>query len=121
MAENAAAPLPKWVLCGTHGTVTSDGKVSTVRYFDPKEVTPLEAVDGAAPNRRYGNDDRLPWREKVVRADEYAEVEVYGNVYGVLKRGDAVFVTPASVREGLRAMELIRASASKSIHQRPVT
>lgn len=116
MAENVATPLPKWVVCGVYGTVTSDGKVSTVRYFDPKDVTPLEAVEGAAPNRRYGNDDKLPWREKVVKADDYAEVEVYGNVCGVLRRGEDVFVTPASVREGIRAMELIRASANKASH-----
>jgi predicted dehydrogenase len=113
MAENVAVPLPKWVICGTTGTVTSDGKVSTVRYFDPGEVRPIEAVEGAAPDRRYGNDDKLPWREKVVRAEEYAEVEVYGNVYGVLRKGEEVFVTAESVREGIRAMEMIRESARR--------
>jgi predicted dehydrogenase len=114
MAENVSVPLPMWVICGTQGTVTSDGRVSTVRYFDPAEVRPIEVVEGAAPGRRYGNDDQLPWREKVVRAEECAEVEVYGNVYGVLKKGEDVFVTPESVREGIRAMEMIRESARKT-------
>lgn len=114
MAENVAIPLPKWVICGTCGTVTSDGKVSTVRYFDPKDVTPLEVLEGAAPNRRYGNDDKLPWKEKVVKAEEYAEVEIYENVFGALRRGEDVFVTPASVREGIRAMEMIRESAKRA-------
>jgi predicted dehydrogenase len=113
MAENAGAGLPKWVICGTTGTVTSDGAVSTVRYFDPAEAPPLEAVDGAAPDRKYGTRDVLPWREKVVRADECAGVEVYANVYGALRNGEEIFVTPESVREGIRTMGMIRESAGR--------
>ena len=49
-AQNVAIPLPKWILCGTHGTLTSDGVTSTIRYFDPSQVKPLEVLD--APPRR---------------------------------------------------------------------
>ena len=35
-AQNVAMPLPKWILCGTHGTLTNDGHKSVVRWFDPE-------------------------------------------------------------------------------------
>jgi predicted dehydrogenase len=114
MAENIAQPLPKWVISGATGTITSmTGQESTVRYFDPSAVTPLDAVDGAAPDRRYGNDDQLPWQEKVVRASDTPEVSLYDNVFGILRRDDNPHVAIDSVREGIRVIEMIRKSAGK--------
>jgi scyllo-inositol 2-dehydrogenase (NADP+) len=113
MAENVGGALPKWVICGTTGTVVNDGGVSTVRYFDPREAPRLEVVEGAAPGRKYGTEDKLPWREKVVRVEETAGVEVYQNVYDVLRRGAEALVTAESVRESLRVMEMIRESAAR--------
>jgi cytochrome c len=48
MAQSVATPLPKWIICGTCGTLTSDGKTATVRWFDPQQAPPLEAFSGRA-------------------------------------------------------------------------
>ncbi|HZZ41691.1 MAG TPA: Gfo/Idh/MocA family oxidoreductase [Tepidisphaeraceae bacterium] len=113
MAENLPANLPKWTLCGTTGTAVSDGKTTTLRYFDPRQAPPIQPIEGAAPDRRYGNDDILPWQEKMVSAADYAEVSLYDNVHGVLRGTDKIFVTPESVRDGIRVMEMIRNSSSR--------
>jgi hypothetical protein len=104
-------PLPKWVICGSTGTLTSDGKTTTVRWFDPKQAAPLQVVDGAAKDRKYGNEDKLPWREKILEMGSRPAGAFYDNVIGVLRRGEAMVVTPASVRETYRVMELIRKKA----------
>ena len=108
MAENVAGPVPKWVFCGTHGTLTHDGTRSTIRWFDPSQVRPLEVVDGPAHDRKYGNEDKLPWQERVVDAPPGDQNGFYDNVYGVLKRGEPMVITAESVREVMRVIAMIR-------------
>ena len=107
-AENIAQPLPKWILCGTHGTLTSDGKTSTIRWFDPAQVQPLPVIDGPAPNRKYGNQDKLPWQEKTVDAVGPSAGTFYDNVAAVIRRGEPMVITPQSVREVIKVIAMIR-------------
>ena len=110
-AENIAVPLPKWVLCGTTGTLTCDGPTMTVRWFDPAQVKPLQAIDGPAQARRYGNDDQLPWQERKFDVPPREPRAFYDNVIGVLRRNEPMRVQPRSVRETMRVIQMIRDSA----------
>lgn len=107
-SENIATALPKWIICGQYGTLTSDGKNATIRYFDPKKAGKLTVREGAAANRAYGNDDKLPWEEKTVEAVGPDWGSFYDNVYGVLRDKKKMVVTPESVREVIRVIGAIR-------------
>ena len=107
-AENVALPLPKWIICGTHGTLTNDGSKSIVRWFDPAQAPPLEVIDGPAIDRKYGNDEKLPWQEKTIEVLDRPHGAFYDNVNAVLLRGAVMRVTPESVREVMRVLGLIR-------------
>ena len=108
-AQNVAGKLPVWMLCGTHGTLTSDGRQSVIRWFDPNEVSRVEVIDGAARNRAYGSQaPPLPWQEKTVEAKGPGIGNFYDNVEAVLLRNEEMFITPASVREVMRVMAEIR-------------
>ena len=106
-AENLATKLPKWILCGTCGTLTSDGKESVIRWFDPQAVDPLEAIDTAVPDRAY-HSDQLPWQEKTVPTEGPDVGDFYDNVAAVLRRGEPMYITPESVRQVLEVMARIR-------------
>jgi predicted dehydrogenase len=111
-AQNVAVTLPKWVICGTTGTLTGDGKNYTLRWFDPAQAPPLEAQDGPAADRKYGNDDKLPWQEKTGAVEEAQSIGTfYDNVQAVMQRGAEMVATPDSVRETMRVLSLIRGSA----------
>jgi len=110
-AQNVAMPLPKWILCGTHGTLTNDGTKSTVRWFDPKDAPPLEVIDGPAKDRKYGNDEKLPWQERTIEVAQRPHGAFYDHINAVLAGREAMRVTPPSVRETMRVLELIRKSA----------
>jgi predicted dehydrogenase len=112
-AQNVAMPLPKWILCGTHGTVTSDGVRTTVRWFDPAAAPPLTVIDGPARDHKYGNDDKLPWQEKVIEVQPRPHGAFYGHVTAVLAGRERLRVTPASVRETMRVLEMIRTDAGQ--------
>jgi len=108
-AEMINPPLPKWILCGRHGTLTSDGKTSTVRCFDPSQVQPRVSVDGPAGDRKYGNDDKLPWQEKTMNVEDRADKRTfYDNVYEVLREGKPMRVTLEQVRELMRVIAMAR-------------
>lgn len=107
-AQNIAMPLPKWVICGTHGTLTNDGEKSIVRWFDPSQAPPLEVLDGPAPERKYGNDDELPWQEMTIAVQSRPHGAFYDHVHAVLRGGEEMRVTPQSVREVMRVLGLIR-------------
>jgi len=107
-AQNVSPAPPKWTICGTQGTLVGDGKESTIRWFDPSQVQPLPAVDGPALDRKYGNADKLPWQEKQITVEDRSPTAFYDNVYGVLRRGEEMRITPQSVREVIRVMSLIR-------------
>ncbi|MEI6536287.1 MAG: Gfo/Idh/MocA family oxidoreductase, partial [Verrucomicrobiaceae bacterium] len=59
---------PRWILCGSRGTMTSDGETSKLRFYDGAEVGSLEVIDAAAPGRKYLQEE-LPWEEKELKAD----------------------------------------------------
>jgi len=110
-AQALPSPLPMWIICGRYGTLVSDGQSLTIKWFDPNEAPPLEVVDGPPADRRYGNEDKLPWQEKTVSVQEPDVDTFYDNVYDVIRRGGQRRVTPESVREVIRIMSLIRESA----------
>lgn len=107
-AENIAMTLPKWILCGTNGTLTSDGKTSTIRWYDPGAAPALEVIEGPAVNRKYGNDDKLPWQEQTIPAEGPDIGNFYDNVFAVLREGKPQHITPQSVRETMRVLSMIR-------------
>jgi len=111
-AQNLGMPIPRWIICGTYGTATGDNQKTIVRWVDPKAVGKLDVVDGAARDRKYGNEDKLPWQEKETAVAPRPKGTFYDNVVGVLKRGEAMHVTPQSARETLRVLTMIRESAN---------
>src|SRR6185503_285334 len=77
-------------------------------WFDPAKAPPLEVIDGPAMNRRYGNDDQLPWQEKTIEIASRPHGAFYDHVAAVLRGAEPMRVTPASVRETMRVLSLIR-------------
>jgi predicted dehydrogenase len=107
-AQALPAPLPSWILCGTHGTLTSDGVTSTIRYFDPAQIKPLQVIDGPVVDRSYAKE-QLPWQEKQLRVEDRADKRTfYDNVVEVLREGKPMRVTLEQVRELMRVIATAR-------------
>ena len=96
------------MMLGTCGTLVCDGGTSTLRYFDPKKVKDLPVDLRPPEGRRYGNQDKLPWREKTMKAVPKDKSGFYDNVYDVLRRRKAMAITPESVLEVLKVLDKAR-------------
>ena len=99
-----AWPTAKWMLLGDCGTLTSDGRTSQIKYFDPKKAKPLKVVETPPTGRGYGNADKLPWRTRTVPVKSKDKTNYYDNVVDVLRHRKPMAVTPESVREVIRVI-----------------
>lgn len=107
-----AFPQPEWLVCGTCGTMEIASDEARIKYFDPKRVKPIDAIDAPAAGRRYGNADKLPWREKTVKAKPKKPYpDFYDALYASIRRRKKLLVTPASVRIQIDVLDKVRKSA----------
>jgi len=108
-AQALPSDLPLWIVCGTCGTLTSDGSETIVKWFDPDAAPRIEVVDGPVMHRSYDFGDVLPWQEEVVSVEGGSpSQEFYDNVTAVLHGGEPMQVTPESVIQTMRVLEMIR-------------
>ncbi len=105
----SALSSPKWMLLGSCGTASSDGKTTLLKYYDPKAVSELQAVDGPAPDRKYGNNDVLPWKEETRPLEPLGKYgDFYDHVADVLLRGAKMEIPPKDAAEVIRISEWAR-------------
>ncbi len=96
---------PKWTVLGSCGTLLSDGKTSKIEWFDPKKLKKLPAIDQPALDRKYGNDDVIPWRSEEVPSVGPSIGDFYDNVWAVLREGRAMVVKPEEALEVVRVTQ----------------
>jgi predicted dehydrogenase len=97
---------PLWTVLGTAGTLRSDGKTSTIKYFDPKKLKALKVTETPAEGRKYGNGDKIPWKEKIEPSvPKNPSGDYYDNVWRVLRYGAEQDVKPEEVYEVMRVIE----------------
>jgi len=101
---------PRWLLCGKHGTMLSDGQNGTIRYYDGANVAPLSVLDAAAPDRQYMRET-LPWQEEELTAEPVPVKSFHENVIEVLTGKAEPVVTPESAAEVTRVIDLILEAA----------
>jgi len=101
---------PKWLLCGTRGSLLSDGQTGTLRFYDGAKVPPLSVLDAAAPGRKY-LQETLPWQEEQVTAPPAPVKGFHENVLDVLTGKAEPVVTPEGAVEVARVMDMIHKAA----------
>ncbi len=110
--QASAYTMPLWHICGKYGTAIREDNVFKVRYYDPAEASPLNVIEGAAPERSYDNYDRLPWREEDIPITRDKQRDFYANIHDVIVNNTAPYIRIEESRELMRVMELCRQSGS---------
>jgi scyllo-inositol 2-dehydrogenase (NADP+) len=112
MSYACAFPGPKWLVCGTTGSMEMIEEKATLKFFDPRKAPPLAVIDAAPKERRYGNDDVLPWEEMTVDVEPKQPCpDFYASLARAIRHGDPLPVTPESVRETMAVLDAVRAGS----------
>jgi predicted dehydrogenase len=105
----AFPPQPEWTVAGTCGGIVTSDKGLHLKYFDPSEAPPIGMVEGPAIGRKYLNDDALPWKEEFLpNPDGPGTAAFYPSVCDAIRHGAPLIITPESVRETIRVLEICR-------------
>lgn len=109
IVQDYAFPAPTWVIMGTHGSVTSDGKSMTLKWCDPAKLAPLVADEGPAPERKYGTGEVIEWMTETFELPPANRpAEWYNWLHDSLVEGKPLLVTAESVRRQMEVFEQIR-------------
>lgn len=106
-----AQAAPRWLVCGSRGTLLADDKGGKIRFYDGNAVEPLTVLDAAAPGRQYLSET-LPWQERDVSVGKEAPVPAFHqNVLDVLTGKAEPVITPESAAEVVRVTEMLHKAA----------
>jgi len=107
-----AFPQPRWLVCGTTGSMQIADNKATIKFFDPSKAPKIKVDPGVPMTRKYGNDDRLPWEEKIVDAEPVRPYpDFYEELYKSIRKRGKLLVTPESVRQTIWVLDRIRKSS----------
>ncbi|HOF88411.1 MAG TPA: Gfo/Idh/MocA family oxidoreductase [Armatimonadota bacterium] len=104
--------IPNWTICGRRGTAIHQGDRFIVRYYRDDELAHLGLQDGlAAANRKYGNEDVIPWRTEELPLADYPGADFYDHCYAYYAEDKPPFVPVEETREVMRLLGAFRACA----------
>lgn len=102
-----AFPQDYWLVMGTAGGLTGGGNLLRWKYIDPNDFSLKEVDVSPTPDRSY-NREELRWIEETWQQDEShvpAEFTFYKELYGALRYGRPLAVTPESARKVMAIIE----------------
>jgi scyllo-inositol 2-dehydrogenase (NADP+) len=111
----SAQSTPRWHVLGKRGSVLFDETEQAwrVRYYLPGDLTPLELhTELAAPERRYGSGETIPWREEIVPLSGFEPIDIYQRCYEYFAMGSQPFVPIDETREVMRVLDACRRDAA---------
>lgn len=110
----SAHPIQPWHVLGRHGSIVLDPERAAwrVRFFRSEELADIGVHDTlAAPDRRYGSGEHIPWREATFPLSDFEPVDFYARCYEYFALDRPPFVPVAESREVMRVLEACRQDA----------
>jgi len=108
----AAMPAQQIIAMGRHGTLLTDGKTTSMKYYDPL-VVPAAAIEDslAATGRKYITEE-LPWQEIEMPAHPAAPPpSFYDCVASAIQGRPGPLVANAAALEVMRVLDLAQKAA----------
>jgi hypothetical protein len=98
---------------GTQGGLSGSARELHWLYFDPKELPPLELDTRPTQGRSYNRDSLELYEESWALDDDTSvgQLQFYAELYGSIRDGKPVPVTPESVLKQIRVLDECRKQA----------
>ena len=115
--------MPPWQILGERGSIVLDEESDAwqVRFFRPSELADIGVHDVlAAPARRYGSGETIPWQEAVFPLSDFQPIDFYERCYDYFALDKDPFVPIAETRELIRVLDACRKDAEGRSYPRPM-
>ncbi len=102
----ASTPLPWYIVWGSKGSLTCDGKTIEMKYLNPRaKLKPRRACPGN-PGGAFGTPEKLPWVEKTLPVKSRSMYEIWDAMYAAVRKGKKF---PITLDQSLNVMRVISA------------
>ena len=118
----SAHPIAPWQVLGERGSLLldSEAKAWRARYFRAEELATIDPVDVlAAPGRKYGSGETIPWREETFSLEDYVPIRFYDRCQEFFALDKAPFVPLEESRELMRVLDACRRDAQAGMVGNP--
>lgn len=106
-----AYPQDEWLVMGTRGGLTGDHSRIQWKYYDPASRPLMRASCEPTPDRSY-NRAKIEWQEECYELpkdrDPMGYLKTYRDLYGSLRNGESLAITPESVRRQIAILDECR-------------
>jgi scyllo-inositol 2-dehydrogenase (NADP+) len=105
----SAFEMVPWQVYGHYGTAVLNHDVWRVKYFDPQELEEVSLQSTlAAEDRSYGNGEKIPWRLKEFKIEDFEQLDYYEKCYGYFALNDKPFVDISESRKLVEVIEMCK-------------
>ena len=110
----SAHPMPEWHILGQYGGILFDEarQAWRVRTVRPEELEDIQLHEQlAAPQRRYGSGETIPWHEVLFPLSDFQPIDYYTKCYEYFALDHEPFVPIDETREVMRVLDACRKDA----------
>lgn len=107
LTSACAFPQDRYLIMGTLGGLRGTPQHVEWKWLDPADLTERGVQEAPTADRSY-NREELPWHREERDCDSHplhSHDRFYSNLFGVLRRGEPLIVTPESIRRRLGVVE----------------
>lgn len=107
LTSACAFPQDRYLVMGTRGGLHGTPERVEWKWLEPSELSERTLQETPTADRSY-NREELPWHVEMRDCDSrpaYTHDRFYQNLYGVLRNGEELVVTPESIRRRLVVVE----------------
>jgi predicted dehydrogenase len=107
LTSACAFPQDRYLVMGTLGGLRGTPQHVEWKWLDPADLTERGVQEAPTADRSY-NREELPWHREQRDCDSrpaFSHDRFYTHLYGVLRRGEPLVITPESIRRRLAVVE----------------
>ncbi|MES2463323.1 MAG: Gfo/Idh/MocA family oxidoreductase [Armatimonadota bacterium] len=107
LTSACAFPQDRYLVMGTLGGLRGTPQHVEWKWLEPAELTERSVQEAPTADRSYNRED-LPWHREERACDSHpvrSHDAFYNHLFGVLRRGEPLIITPESIRRRLAVVE----------------
>ena len=111
----SAHPICKFHILGSRGSIIPNDENSAwiIKYFKKEDLENLSLEEGmAAPDRKYGSGEKIPWVEKIIPYSDFQSIDFYEKSYIYYAEDGKPLVPVEETRELMRVLQECRENSN---------
>jgi predicted dehydrogenase len=104
ISGGVALGAPTYLVFGTKGSLSLNGKEIHLRYLDPKQALPERTANPGTPGTTFGTREKLPWIDETLPVQAGSNRVIWDHLFNAIRKGVPF---PVKLDEAVEVMRVI--------------